>query len=142
MVINVELIRGSYNDYLLDKGDELIEYFYDDLFSRYAELKPLFDKTDMPSQKKKLLASLKFLVDNLENPTVLADALTSLGQRHARSNVKPEHYPMVADSLLSGLSKVMGDKWSPEMREAWTELYMTAAGIMQRGSTPAESKVI
>ncbi len=52
MAINVELIRDSYNNYVVDKGDELIEYFYDDLFSRYAEVKPLFDETDMPSQKK------------------------------------------------------------------------------------------
>jgi len=135
MAINVALIRESYNNYVADKGDELIEYFYADLFSRYAEVKPLFDETDMPLQKKKLLASLKFLVDNLEDSTALADVLTSLGERHATYNVKPEHYPMVADSLLSGLSKVMGDKWTSEMREAWTELYMTAAGIMQRACT-------
>ncbi len=88
-----------------------------------------------PRKKKKLLASLKFLVDNLEDTTALVDALTLLGERHAKYNVKPEHYPMVADSLLSGLSKVMGDKWTSEMREAWTELYMTAAGIMQRACT-------
>ncbi|VAV85371.1 Putative bacterial haemoglobin [hydrothermal vent metagenome] len=135
MAINVELIRESFNNDIAPKADELVEFFYDDLFSRYSEVKPLFEKTDMPSQKKKLLASLKFLVENLEDTSILADALTSLGERHASYNVKAEHYPMVADSLLAALSEVMGGKWTPEVREAWTELYMTAAGIMQRACT-------
>lgn len=134
MAINVGLIRESFNE-LAPKAGELAEFFYNDLFSRYPEVKPLFEKTDMPSQKKKLIASLKFLVDNLEDSTALSDALTALGQRHAAYNVKPEHYPMVADSLLAALSNALGDKWTPELREAWTALYMTAAGIMQKACT-------
>lgn len=132
MAINVELIKESFNVGLVPKAEELAEFFYNDLFTRYPEVKPLFEKTNMASQKKKLMASLKFLVDNLENSTALSDALTALGQRHAAYNVKAEHYPMVADCLLAALSNALGDKWTPELREAWTELYMTAAGIMQK----------
>ena len=132
MAVNVELIREIFNTDIAPKADELVEFFYNDLFTRYSEVKPLFEKTDMASQKKKLISSLKFIVDNLDDTPAVADALTSLGERHATYNVKPEHYPMVADSLLAALSEIMGDKWTPEMRQAWTELYMTAAGIMQR----------
>jgi hemoglobin-like flavoprotein len=132
VAINVELIRESFNNELAPKADELAEFFYDDLFSRYPEVKPLFEKTDMASQKKKLISSLKFLVDNLDDSAALSDALTALGQRHVTYNVKAEHYPMVADSLLAALSNALGDKWTAELREAWTELYMTAAGIMQK----------
>jgi len=135
MALNVELIRESFNNDIAPKADELVEFFYSDLFSRYPEVTPLFENTDMASQKKKLLSSLKFLVDNLEDTPAVADALTSLGKRHAAYNVKAEHYPMVADSLLVALADIMGDKWTPELREAWTDLYMTAAGIMQRACT-------
>lgn len=132
MAINVQLIRESFNNDLAPRAEELSDIFYDDLFTRYPQVMPLFENTDMASQKKKLMGILKLLVDNLDDSAVVADALTSLGERHANYNVKVEHYAMVADALLASLAKIMGDRWTPELKEAWTELYVTAAGIMQR----------
>jgi len=49
---------------------------------------------------------------------------------HINTEVKPEHYPIVADSLLQAMVDVLGDTITDEIAAAWKEAYWFLADIL------------
>lgn len=66
-------------------------------------------------------------MDNLE---VLGKAVEGMAQRHVRTNVKPEHYPMVGLSLLASIKEVLGDAATDDIIGAWKEAYFFLGDIL------------
>ncbi|MCA9240725.1 MAG: hypothetical protein KDA37_11020 [Planctomycetales bacterium] len=133
MALNVELLQSSFA-LVAPRADELADYFYDRLFSDFPAVVPLFDAVEMPEQKKKLLASLKLVVENLRRPDVLESALKDMGLRHVDYGAREEHYPAVGQTLLKSLAHVAGDAWNPELTDAWAEAYSVVADLMLAGA--------
>ncbi len=102
MTLNVGLLEQSFQR-IKPRADEFAVSFYENLFAAYPEMKPLFAKTDMAKQRKKLLSSLVLVVENLRNPQALAGVLKSLGARHIGYGAIPKHYPAVGEALLMAL---------------------------------------
>ena len=72
----------------------------------------------------------RYTLDKLEN---LGDAVEIMAQRHISAVVKPEHYPMVADALLTAMTEVLGaDVVTDEVFSAWGEAYNFLAGILKK----------
>lgn len=136
MALNVELLQSSFA-LVAPSADELADYFYDRLFSDFPAVVPLFDGVEMSDQKKKLLASLKLVVENLRRPDVLAPALKDMGLRHVDYGAQEAHYPAVGQTLLKSLAHVAGDAWNPELTEAWAEAYSVVADLMLAGAAEA-----
>jgi len=103
--------------------------FYDRLFETNPALKPLF-KGDLEQQKLLLMQTLAFVVKGLNQPETILPAVQSLAIRHKKYGVTPEHFQPVGAALLWTLEKGLGDAYTPEVHEAWTEAYMMLAGIM------------
>jgi len=57
-----------------------------------------------------------------------------LGKRHAGYGVKPAHFPIVGAALLNTLQKGLGDEFTPELRQAWTEAYAALSGMMKEAA--------
>jgi nitric oxide dioxygenase len=57
---------------------------------------------------------------------------------------RPEHYQTVGQGLLWSLENILGDRWSAQTRQAWTEAYTIMANTMLQGAQPAalEERVI
>lgn len=53
-----------------------------------------------------------------------------MAQRHVKTNVKPEHYPMVGVSLLQAIKDVLGDAATDDVIEAWKEAYFFLGDIL------------
>ena len=138
MGLNVELLEQSF-EVVAPHGDALVEAFYRNLFADYPEVESLFANAEMADQKKKLLASLKLVVDNLRNPEVLTSALENMGQRHVEYGAEAAHYPAVGATLLKSLAEVAGDAWSNELTEAWSEAYGAISEIMLAGAAAPAS---
>ncbi len=137
MSLNIELLEESF-DAVAPQGNELVETFYRHLFSDFPQVKPLFEQVEMTEQKKKLLASIKLVVENLRRPEVLGPALEELGARHVAYGAEEAHYPAVGQTLLKSLSEIAGDAWTDEYQEAWAEAYGEISQIMLAGaSAPA-----
>jgi hemoglobin-like flavoprotein len=65
--------------------------------------------------------ALSFLGPDLEP---LEAQLVELGGRHvARSQCKPQHWPMVGVALFHTLETALGHKFTPEVQRCWTVLY-------------------
>lgn len=133
MIPKIDLLEISFA-LLCDRETEFTDRFYSILFSNYPQVKPLFSTIRMDEQAKKLFASLALVVNNLKKPQILADTLKSLGARHMKYGVLPEHYPMVGGTLLKAMAATLKDQWTPDFAEAWTEAYSAMTEIMLDGT--------
>ena len=140
MSLKVELLENSF-EAVKPQADEFVNSFYNNLFTMYPEAKPLFAHSNMADQKKKLLASLVLVVENLKEPDVLSDTLKGLGARHVKYGALPEHYPLVGSSLLTTFEQYLRSDWTSEVREAWVEAYAAITELMLDGADYSQEEV-
>jgi hemoglobin-like flavoprotein len=133
MSLQVELLESSFSQ-LKDKETEFTTYFYTNLLADFPEVQPLFARTDIAKQSEKLFQSLVLVVENLRNPEVLTIALKGLGTRHIKYGVLPNHYPMVGSTLLKSFESSLGDAWTADIKQAWTEAYTAVTELMLDGA--------
>lgn len=102
---------------------------YDIMFEKHPELKELFK--DAPQDQPKILAAaVQAYAMNIDNLGALTSAVEGMAKAHVRSQVKPEHYPIVGESILAALSKVLGDAATPDILKAWGEAYFFLADLL------------
>ena len=133
----IELLEESFAA-LAPQGEALAARFYERLFDKYPEVKPLFEGIPIDGQQKKLLASLVLLVQNLHKPEILKDYLYSLGARHVQYGVIEAHYPLVAENLLAVMAEFAGELWTDEVKQAWQNTLNTVATIMIEANESTE----
>lgn len=133
MALNVDLLRSSF-EAVAPKADELADTFYNTLFERYPDVKPLFANTDLAEQKKKLIGSIALIVKNADNADELVPYLKELGKKHVTYGSKKEHYPAVGECLITALSATAGDLWNQEMEDTWTTAYGVISENMIAGA--------
>jgi hemoglobin-like flavoprotein len=117
------------------QSDRLVEVFYRRLFERSPRVASLFDGVKMERQREMLLSALLGVIRYAEAPASLWPVLSDLGARHIRYGVRPEHYPLVGEALLSSMAELGGEDFTSEMRTAWAEAYGVIASVMLQGSS-------
>lgn len=132
----INLVQASFED-VRPIAATAAELFYDRLFTLDPSLKHLF-KGDMPNQGRMLMSMIGSAVHGLKDLDKLAPVLRSLGARHVDYGVREEHYVTVGSALLWTLSAGLGEKFTPQVREAWTAAYGLLADVMQFGALEAE----
>ncbi|MDJ0570187.1 MAG: globin family protein [Pleurocapsa sp. MO_192.B19] len=140
MPLQVTLLEQSFEE-IKPQADAFVASFYHNLFTAYPEAKPLFAKTNMKEQKKKLLSSLVLVVENLRRSDVLSSSLRSLGARHIKYGALPEHYPLVGNALLTTFEQYLGDKWILEVKQAWVDAYDAITELMLDGANYDQEKL-
>ncbi len=133
MSLNVHALRSSF-DLVVERAPDLTHRFYEVLFARYPEARPLFGRQSRPAQEQMLTAALTAVLDHLEDAPWLRSTLGALGERHTGYGVTPEMYDWVGDSLLATLAEVAGSAWTPEVASAWTEAYAAISSMMMAGT--------
>jgi hemoglobin-like flavoprotein len=111
-------------------ADAAAAIFYARLFELDPSLRPMF-KIDIEEQGRKLMQVLAVAVRGLDDLPTLVPVVQALGARHAGYGVKDEHYGTVATALLYTLDKGLGEKFTPEVKEAWVEVYTVLATTMK-----------
>jgi hemoglobin-like flavoprotein len=125
----VELIRESWTK-VEPIADVASTLFYDRLFELDPTLRRLFRRTDMAQQKKLLMQTLTVVVRSLDRLEQILPAIQALGRRHAGYGVRPGHYDLVGQALLWTLGQGLGDGFTPDVQDAWTQAYTTLATVM------------
>ena len=125
----VALVQDSFKKVVPIAG-AAADLFYGRLFEIAPEVRPLFPE-DLREQKKKLIGMLATAVTNLHQVDKILPAVEDLGRRHVHYGVAAKHYEAVGAALLWTLEKGLGDDFTPPVKAAWTETYMTLAGVMQ-----------
>jgi hemoglobin-like flavoprotein len=131
--LDVDLIQSTYST-IKSQADEFAESFYQILFEKYPNVKPLFLETDMKKQKDKLMESLDLVLVNVHNIKAFKSILKDLGKRHVKYGAVLTDYPLVGDALLQALEKHLGEDWNPNVKHAWTLAYQSIADTMAEGA--------
>ena len=114
---------------LKEKGEEITTEMYKVLFSKYPETQELF-KDASPEQHKKLASAVYAYAANIDKLENLGKGIEQMALVHVKTNVKPEHYPMVGDALLSAIKTVLGSAATDEVMSAWEEAYGFLANVL------------
>jgi hemoglobin-like flavoprotein len=136
MSLNPQLLRSSF-EYAVANQPQLTTRFYEILFERYPQVRPLFGRSAATNQAQMLQGALIAVMDHLEDASWLTDTLTAMGKKHIEYGVTNEMYDWVGASLLAALSEATGGAWTPEVESAWIDAYGAIAGLMQRGAKDA-----
>jgi nitric oxide dioxygenase len=84
----------------------------------------------MAEQGRKLMTTLKVVVNGLTRLEALVPAVEALGRRHAGYGIKDEHYHTVAQALLWTLEQGLGEAFTAEVRTAWVAAYTILSEVM------------
>jgi nitric oxide dioxygenase len=132
----VDLVQQSFEK-VAGLGETVAEIFYGELFAINPALRRLF-RGDMSEQGRKLLATLAFVVRSLRAPDKIMGPVGQLAVKHIDYGVEPGHYTQVGNALLRTLQKGLGPDFTPEVREAWRQAYITLAVAMKEAAYDAE----
>ncbi|MEX2215523.1 MAG: globin family protein [Phycisphaeraceae bacterium] len=105
------------------------DFFYGRLFRIAPQVKPLFPD-DMAAQKTKLMATIGVAVAGLNDLPSLVPVLQGLGLKHVDYGVRPQDYQPVGAALLWTLQQGLGDKFTPQVKEAWAAAYVLLSSTM------------
>lgn len=131
----ISLVQNSFED-VRPIAVIASELFYTRLFMLDPSLRPLF-KGNMADQGRMLMSMLSSAVGGLTRLDTLAPVLRNLGARHVAYGVRDEHYETVGCALLWTLEQGLDDKFTPAVREAWTQAYGLLSSTMQAGAREA-----
>ncbi|MFW0784163.1 globin domain-containing protein [Gordonia sp. CPCC 206044] len=112
--------------------DGLTIRFYEILFERYPQVKPMFSR-DTEVQASMLRSAVISVIDHLDDADWLSTNLGTLGRRHAELGVTEPMYGAVAECMIAAMSEIGGRRWTPEMTEVWTEALTAVASLMLAG---------
>ena len=124
----VTLVQQTFAE-LVPAADAAAEAFYGRLFEIAPAVQPLFPG-DMTEQRRKLMASLAFVVHGLSDLPSILPAASALAKRHVAYGATAEHYPLVGEALLWTLARALGPRWTPPIASAWTAAYTTVSDVM------------
>ncbi len=126
----ITLVTNSWDIISRINMESVGSLFYNRLFEIAPDVKPMFSRTTLPEQSKKLLTMLSYIISKLNKLDDILNEVGKLARRHTQYGVKEEHYIAVGTALLWTLEKGMGEYWNTELNAAWTEVYTTLAGAM------------
>ncbi len=110
--------------------------FYACFFELASEARELFPD-DLAEQRRKLVEELSFLVGAVSDLPEFVERACDLGARHHRYGVRPAHYEVVEQALLTALADALGPVWNRTTALVWQRLYRLMAETMLEGSAGA-----
>ena len=116
-------------------SDDFARAFYANLFRHDASTKPLF-VGNLDLQGRKLVQTLGFIVDHLEEPDALMPAARDLAIRHVAYGVTADQYASVGAALIKTMQQLLGPEFTPEDAAAWSEVYGGLADAMISAAYP------
>ena len=115
--------------------------FYQTMFSDFPELpETLFKGVNMVEQQAKLMAMLDSAVGLLGDLDTLVPILQESGVRHGGYGTEPRHYAMVGQSLMKTLAAGLGDKLTPDAKNAWLTVYAVMQHVMLEAQDTPEGR--
>ena len=122
------LVQQTFRDISLE-SESTAALFYKRLFELAPEVRPLF-KGDLREQGIKLMQTLSFVVSSLNHLDSISANIKSLGERHHKYGVQPQYYGFVGEAMLWAFEQTLGQKFTPQVKESWEEVYTNLAVAM------------
>jgi hemoglobin-like flavoprotein len=110
--------------------------FYGRLFELDPALRPLFGG-NFENQAAMFVTALNMAVLELAEQGFVPDSVRELGARHARYGIEDPSYETFGEALLWTLGRLLEERFTPEVREAWSEAYKSLAAAMKESAAHA-----
>ena len=107
--------------------------FYERLFELDPALRPLFGH-DLENQAAMFVTALNLVVLELVEPGFVPQSVRALGTRHAHYGVEEPFYATFGQALLWTLGRLLGERFTPEVSDAWSNAYETLAAAMRESA--------
>lgn len=133
MSLNADLLRSSLSD-AAEREAIVTARFYRILFTRYPQVEPLFGRNSRENQQKMLQESLLAVLEHVDDPQWLSETLGAMGAQHVDYEVTEEMYPWVGECLIAALAEILGDDWTPEHQQAWSDALGAVSSLMIAGA--------
>ena len=131
----LEIVRDTWES-LKDRKIEVSQEHYKLLFTEHPEIAPLFT-TEQELQSIRFTDSLDYIIGHFLDTSQKEEIVhyyKMKGFKHKAFKVRKKHYPFVVDALKRAIANVMGETYTPEVREAWEQFIQTIGDIMLNGS--------
>jgi nitric oxide dioxygenase len=120
-------------------GREILgDIFYGNLFEIAPQTRPMFPPS-LDDQGRKLVQTLSWIVDHLEQEETLVATASALAVRHVDFGVNADHYAVVGEALIATLKAGLGDDFSGADEEAWTRVYGQLSTKMIEAAYPNQA---
>jgi hemoglobin-like flavoprotein len=133
--ITIGHLRDSVALLPMEDGEPVRE-FYGRLFELAPEVRPLFSR-EIGLQEKEFSDTFAWVIANLEHLDKLCTEMRALGARHRGYGVKVDRHAPLGSALIWMFQRSLGERFTPEMEEAWLEFYAFLSFEMERGSREA-----
>lgn len=106
-------------------GAAITSRFYHMLFTAHPELLNLFNHANQKQgrQPAALANAVYAAALHIDNLAAILPVVKQIGHKHRSLGVKPEHYPIVGQTLLAAIRDVLGEAATDDIIEAWAEAY-------------------
>lgn len=139
MGLDAETLQSSLA-LIASREPNITRRFYEILFSRYPQVRPLFARNAPERQQRMLQEAIVAVIDHVEDASWLKENLAAMGVKHIEYGVTREMYDWVGESLLATLAEIAGSEWTPKVATAWTEAYGAIVSLMNPQETSANAK--
>lgn len=134
MALNTALLSSSL-ELVASRQPFITPRFYEILFERYPQVKPLFGRNAATQQAKMLQEAIVSVVEHADDAPWLTETLHGMGAKHVDYGVTAEMYPWVGECLIATLAEIAADDWTSEIEQAWVDAYGAISGLMLEGAS-------
>ncbi len=110
--------------------------FYDRLFQLDSSLRPLFSE-NLENQAAMFATALNVAVLGLVEDGFVPPSISALGARHADYGVTEPSFQTFGAAFLWTLERHLGEHFTPEVREAWSDAYESLAAAVKQSAAQA-----
>jgi nitric oxide dioxygenase len=112
--------------------NDIAQRLYPLMFERYPQIKPLFNQAHQQNggQPRALAGMILAYVQLRQSPQKARETLEIVVNKHVALNIQPDQYPIVGECLMAAIGEVLGDAVTPEVADAWSELYQELADLL------------
>jgi nitric oxide dioxygenase len=110
-----------------DHAEQITACFYPRMFTEDPDLLRLFNQGNQATgeQSRALAASVVAYAGQLIDPDAPSfdHVMRRIAHKHISLGIRPEQYTIVGHHLLAAVGEVLGEAVTPEVADAWNEVY-------------------
>lgn len=110
-----------------EHAEQITARFYPRMFAERPDLLRVFNQGNQATgeQSRALAASVVAYAVHLIDPQAPSfdHVMTRIAHKHLSLGIRPEQYAIVGHHLLAAVAEVLGDAVTPQVAEAWAEVY-------------------
>ncbi|XP_059839521.1 x globin [Hypanus sabinus] len=123
---------------LFETHPECKDVFF--LFRDIDDLQQLRMSKELQSHGLRVMSFIEKSVARLSQEEKLEQLAFELGRSHCRYNAPPKYYKYVGVQFIAVVKPILKEKWTPEVKEAWENLFDYLTTTMRRGYQETEQR--